>query len=283
MIDWLVCTMRDMSFNDEGTSPSFFLSATERQVYAGFKVEKRRREWLLGRWTAKQLLRRSQVAYAKLPLTAITVGNDADGAPYLAVATRSESGNPERADTDPYDSRLHLTAEMERLPICLSISHRGDKAFCALSDSHRIGADIERVEARQPVFVHDFFTEGENARIWRLQTRIRDTAITVMWSAKESVLKVLREGLRIDTRRVEVTHIYGLEQDSQGPDDTLSADGWRAVQVKCMLPDTPRFAAWWRPESDDVLTLAAALPDAAPLPHALTIRRAGRRKSPPHL
>jgi 4'-phosphopantetheinyl transferase len=243
--------MRDVSLHSKGTSPSFFLSTTEHQIYAGLKMEKRRREWLLGRWTAKQLLQRSREAYRCLPLTAITIDNDADGAPFFAV--EKDNHRPERLST------------------CLSISHRGENAFCALSDTHAIGADIERVETRHPAFVHDFFTERETACVWHWQTA-RDLGITVMWSVKESVLKVLREGLRVDTRHVEITRIDGLQSDGQGYRPAPSSGIWHPVQVRCSLPDTPRFAAWWRPRDDCVLSLAAALPDTGAAPPTLAIR-----------
>jgi 4'-phosphopantetheinyl transferase len=237
--------MHDAAFNGEGRSSSFpvnelpFLSKAERTTYEGLRIEKRRREWLLGRWTAKQLLRRSRIAYANVPLTAITVGRDTDGAPYLAVETNQ--GDP------------------GRLSLCLSISHRGEKAFCAISDTQIIGADIEHVEARHPAFVHDFFTASENAHVWASPTATRDTLITVIWSAKESALKVLREGLRLDTRCVEITRVDGIEAGSKIGKHVAPAREWHPIQMQCTLPNAPRFAAWWRPDGGDVLTLAMAL------------------------
>ena len=44
-------------------SPPDFLSVSECRTYAELTFPKRRREWLLGRWTAKRLLQLSQVAY----------------------------------------------------------------------------------------------------------------------------------------------------------------------------------------------------------------------------
>ena len=76
---------------------------------------------------------------------------------------------------------------------------------------HTVGADIEHVEPRDPAFVRDFFTTGEAERVWRCPAKQRDTLVTVLWSAKEAVLKVLRLGLTVDTRRVELRHVVGLE------------------------------------------------------------------------
>ena len=225
-----------------------FLSASERRTYAGLRFPKRRHEWLLGRWTAKQLLQRSLEAYRGLPLPAISVNVDPDGAPYLSVDGEG------------------------RLPASLSISHRSGLAFCALSPgvSPSIGADIERVEPRAAAFVNDFFTPGEAERVWACPQTVRDTMVTAIWSAKEAVLKALREGLRMDTRSVDIGHVSGIEipaptVQTLHPSTTMRHVGdkapdaqWQPVAVTCSTPGMLRFAAWWRPDGDNVLTMAAA-------------------------
>jgi 4'-phosphopantetheinyl transferase len=208
------------------------LSAPERKVYAGLAYPKRRREWLLGRWTAKRLLRLSLPRYGELSLRAITVGNDPDGAPFLSVDGEG------------------------RLPMSLSISHRQDRAFCTLSPSAAplIGADIELIEPRDPVFVHDYFTIREAQLVQCCPPSARDTLVTVIWSAKESVLKTLRLGLRADTRRVEIQGVGGIETASPASDDEGE---WRQVQVRSTLPGADHLHAWWRPDGAYVLTIAA--------------------------
>ena len=76
-----------------------------------------------------------------------------------------------------------------------------------------------------------------------------------MWSAKESALKVLRTGLRRDTRSVEVTCIDGG-----------AVDGWHPLQVR--PAEGGLFPGWWRRYGDFVLTVAAAAP--LPPPTSLT-------------
>jgi len=256
-IDWLVCTT-DPAATAAGSASEAFaseieaaaegcleeeappspwllsvLSPAERATLAGKRYPKRRREWLLGRWTAKHLLRHACPEYASLPLSEITVGNDPDGAPYLAVEGHG------------------------RLALSLSISHRNDHAFCALLSPSSfvpaaqtvVGADIERVEPRDPAFVHDFFTAREAEHVWTAPDALRDTLVTVIWSAKEAVLKALHLGLTVDTRSVEIVHVAGI--------DTPPLDPWAPIQVCCTLPDIPPLSAWWRPHADYVLTLAA--------------------------
>jgi 4'-phosphopantetheinyl transferase len=227
-----------------------FLSPAERETLATLRYPKRRREWLLGRWTAKQLLQRSLGGYGELALTAISVEADPDGAPYLSVEGEG------------------------RLPASLSISHRGGRAVCALSPalSPAIGVDLEQVEPRSEAFVEGFFTPAEAARAWAILPERRDTLVTAIWSAKEAVLKALREGLRIDTRAVEVRHVAGLDARERVPEERLpplalhrvGADlasvDWQPVHIESALPGALRIAAWWRPESDSVLTMAAVWP-----------------------
>jgi 4'-phosphopantetheinyl transferase len=226
-----------------------FLSEAERQTYDGLRFAKRRQEWLLGRWTAKQLVQRSLAPYRALPLAAISVHNDPDGAPYLSVDGEG------------------------RLPASISISHRAGRAACALSPalSPAIGIDLERVEPRAKVFVEDFFTAREAARVWACPEVDRERLVTVIWSAKEAALKAVREGLRLDTRSIEVGPVIGLEpaavRDTAGwPIEVRSAGdgrldtGWQPLAVRGDVSGVLRFAAWWRPAGESVVTLAAAWP-----------------------
>jgi 4'-phosphopantetheinyl transferase len=235
VIHWLVLPASACPDDVAQRSPGF-LTAAERRVLAQLAFAKRRHDWLLGRWTAKCLLKRSLAAYRERPLAEIAVHNDPDGAPYLTVQGQG------------------------RLPLSISISHRDDRAFCALSTQAIVGADIERVETRTPAFVEDFYTHGEAARVWACPPPERDTLVAVMWSAKEAVLKALRHGLRVDTRTVEIGHVEGIES---GPVPPLSnahpapSGSWRRLHVATTLEYTPPLAAWWAVSGEHVLTLAA--------------------------
>jgi 4'-phosphopantetheinyl transferase len=251
VIYWHLCSANERT--TEAAARPDFLSASEQRTYAGLRLPKRRHEWLLGRWTAKQLLQKSVQVYRHLPFAAISVANDLDGAPYLAVEGEG------------------------RLPVSLSISHRAGRALCALSPalSPSIGADLERIEPRAEAFVNDFFTEDEAARVWACPESSRDTLVSLIWSAKEAVLKALREGLRLDTRVVEIGHVPRLEA-SPPPEGATSHSSpalaprlagedaagaaWHPLGICCRAPGALRFAAWWRTDGDNVLTLAAAWP-----------------------
>lgn len=211
MIHSLIETINRLPL-DEGGRPSLdWLSDAEQEVYGRLRVDKRRREWLLGRWTAKCLLR-SRPAWRHTPMPAITVAADPDGAPFYRLE--------------------------HRLPLSLSISHSQGTAFCALCETHVIGVDIERIEPRERAFVQDFLSATEIAQVEMCPPAWQDTLITVIWSLKESALKALRQGLRLDTRRVEV-QIAALPASPEHGE-------WRPAGLSCAWPDPPAIQAAWQ-------------------------------------
>lgn len=233
MIHWLVQSATEEPSIARGIAPAGLLSEAETAQLATYSVEKRRRDWLVGRWTAKELIRAvAQTEYGLLLDPAwIAVLNDDDGAPFARL---TESGLRARMGTDGQG----------RIPWSLSISHSHGVAFCAVSafgtaqtglpitedqadddvidddviddditgnganltreeTDHAIGADLEFIERRDHAFVQDFFTPAEMALVDGTGAGERERVVTAVWSAKEAVLKALRTGLRLDTRQVE--------------------------------------------------------------------------------
>lgn len=133
------------------------------------------------------------------------------------------------------------------LPVALSIAHSGGQAFCVAEPGFGpLGVDLERVEPRDPAFVETFFTAAEQARVAAAAGARRDLLVTLTWCAKEAALKVLQEGLRLDTRTVECG----------GPDGADPAT-WAPLPVRVDLPEAPDLAAWWRAVGGFVLVVAA--------------------------
>src|SRR5581483_1022133 len=93
-----------------------------------------------------------------------------------------------------------------------------------------VGCDLEVVEPRSAGFVHDFLTRGE--RDWVARHTDPDAAANLVWSAKESALKVLRTGLRRDTRSVEIA--YGARQIAGWQELAITVDGQQI------------FPGWWQ-------------------------------------
>ena len=211
-----------------------WLSAAERARLDTFRFDKRRHDWLLGRWTAKQAL--------------------------MAVAALSDPGRSE-IGTAPDGAPLPRV-DGRPFPGTLSLSHSNDRAFCVVTLGRtNLGCDIELIETRGPSFAETYFTNSENDRIANADERDRDLLTTMIWSAKESVLKALRIGLGADTRSVEIIpdEVFG----TQGNPKTAAWQAGRAV-----AGDGGEFECWWRRDEDFVLSIAAR----APLPAPVAIR-----------
>jgi 4'-phosphopantetheinyl transferase len=99
-------------------------------------------------------------------------------------------------------------------------------------DRMNLGCDLELIEPRSEAFVADYFTEEEQEFIAAASSSDRLRMVALLWSAKESALKTLREGLRLDTRSV-VVHLDCSLGDF---------DGWSRLHVS---HDGRMFPGWW--------------------------------------
>jgi 4'-phosphopantetheinyl transferase len=204
-----------------------FLSPAELQKLSTLRFPKRRNEWLLGRWAAKSLVQ-SIPAYQHYSLDEIEIQNGSEGAPCIRPSGGSAS------------------------PDCLTISHSGQFALCALAPGLdlRVGADLEKIEPRTEMFILDYFTTAERELIDSYPAETRTIVVTLIWSAKESMLKALGVGLHWDTRQVEILEIGDLI-----PGDA-NHDKWQKMQVSDLQQGNRHWAAWWQRRSNFVLTLA---------------------------
>jgi 4'-phosphopantetheinyl transferase len=254
MIHWLLQSLDDSPQIAGGIAPAGMLCEVEAQQLSTLKVEKRRRDWLLGRWTAKHLVQGylAEARGAAPQLNEIQVANAEDGSPYCLA--------------------LEATGFSQRLPVSLSISHSHGHAFCALCQETDIesmptnsdgaleqpatnsrwslGCDIEWIEHREQNFVSDFFTAQEMRDVMATPVEQRDRRVTAIWSAKESVLKALRTGLRVDTRRITCQF---------APDDSVAQE-WSPLMVTMdsgLMEQFPGACyAWWQVQEEFVLTMA---------------------------
>lgn len=205
-----------------------WLAPGEAAVLSGLRYTKRRTEFLLRRLVTKQAVA-SVIGEATDPgeLARIEVRNAPSGAPFVCV-----DGNP--------------------VEMGVSISDRAGWAVCVTcpTESASVGCDLELVEPRTPAFLADFLTPAEQQ--WVASHPDRDTAANLLWSAKESALKVLQTGLRRDTRSVEVTV------------DEPRGDGWGALTVRAVEGSV--FPGWWRRDGRFLLTTASAVEHSPPAP-----------------
>ena len=197
----------------------------ERHRFASMRYRKRRDEAKLARYTAKGTVARAvERPHDSNALASITVRNASDGAPEVWVDGQAAG-------------------------LVIGMTDRADWAVSAvLEGSARIGCDLELVEPRSSSFVADYFTDAERDVV--AISADRDLAANLIWSAKESALKVLRTGLRRPTRSVEVR----LSEPTQG---------WSPLEVRDV--DGSVMPGWWIRFGDFVLTVAAAIPTAEPV------------------
>lgn len=275
MIHWTLQSSAQVPELVHGAVPDGVLSAAELERLGQFTAEKRRREWLLGHYTAKQLVQRylEQETGQRPPLDALVIGRvsavsaapvavfDCEAVPMdLPEGSRWVSGVPLVSIPGRKAGQHVPVVSGMTLPISLSISHSGDTSFCALyaaSDDSpgdqvvlnglsktgqiQIGADIEQIEPRPEGFIQAYFSAEEIARFNQAPVEWREVLINATWSAKEAVLKALHLGLAVDTRRVNCLCRVPAGQ----------VDSWSLIQVQCdpaLLPEVLQRAS--RPVSD---------------------------------
>lgn len=214
-----------------------WLTPDETRVYQSLRFPGRRDDWRLGRWAAKRAV-------------ALWLGDDPSH-PASPISIRpSPEGAPE------------VYCNGSRAPVAISYSHRAGRAACAVAPAGAaLGCDLELIEPRSAAFLQDFLTPAECALVTTAPEADRALLANLIWSAKESALKALRSGLRLDTWEVEVTLGRG------------TCRGWNELAVH-RATTGQIFHGWWRREGNWVVTVAAA--PAPEAPEGLEDGHAGR-------
>jgi 4'-phosphopantetheinyl transferase len=216
-----------------------WLSADEAICLQGKRFAKRRSDWRLGRWTAKQALS----AILDVP---------AHPQIFRKMEIRpAPSGAPEAF----FDNRPAA--------VTISLSHRDGIAACAVVKSQvEMGCDVEVVEPRSDDFIADYFALEEQALVARASAADRDRLLALLWSAKESALKALRAGLRLDTRCVVVSPFEAA----------YDLNGWSRLLVRYTgerADEGQIFHGWWQYEDHMVRTVVANPPPDSPIPSTI--------------
>jgi 4'-phosphopantetheinyl transferase len=202
-----------------------WIDEVEAARFAAMRFTKRRSEAALSRFCAKTTV-------------AMALGRSTDPASLRSIQIRNARDGAPETQVNGHDGKL-----------VIAMTDRADWAVAAVVEGRsRIGCDLELVEPRSEAFVADYFTSTERSTV----ARAAEPALTsnLIWSAKESALKVLRTGLRRDTRTVEVT----LGQEP--------ADAWRTLEVE--TTEGRRMWGWWRRYNSFVLTVVGENEIAAP-------------------
>ena len=221
ILHWLTRNLADVPENDD------WLSDRERDVLAGMRFAKRRNDWRLGRWTAKQAICAYQVRDDSL-MSSLEIRAAADGVPEAFW-----DGAPGK--------------------VSISISHSNDRSLCVVGPpDFAVGCDMEQVEPREDNFVQDYFTPEEISFTRQAPAAERSMAVNLIWSAKEATLKALREGLRRDTRSILIR-----------PGFWGQGSAWNTWTGNC-LESSRIFYGWWRACDGYIYTMAADQPTSAP-------------------
>jgi 4'-phosphopantetheinyl transferase len=162
-------------------APEIILTEREVKTYNAFPVDKRRREWLGGRYALKLVA----CDFFTFDMKHMEVKNLPTGKPVLLVPGGTH------------------------LPV--SITHRGDYAAAAIGlTGESVGIDMELIEQRGKSWVEQYFHKDElssNAAFF----------LTELWAKKEAVLKFLGVGLSIDILDVRFVNgklrLYGKALD----------------------------------------------------------------------
>ena len=224
---WRVQTSADLPEDDEWLAPE------ECARLESMSVAKRRTDWRLGRWTAKRAITAAWpnlVGERALPEDAcIEIRPAPDGAPEAFVCG-------------------------EKAPLTVSISHSAQHGFSVVAARPAaIGFYIEEIAPRSDRFVEDYFTKRECSIVAGAPDDERSLVANLIWSAKESALKALREGLRLDTRAVEVSLTGGLARSAGSVG--LTGDEWSPLSVRHGSGDA--FQGLWRAHEKLILTVVA--------------------------
>lgn len=213
-LDWLARGLDDVPASDEWLGPF------ETRRLATMRFPKRRAEYRLRRWAGKTSV-------------AVILGLPLDVATLARVEVRNVVGGAPVAFVDGQPA-----------PVFVSLTDRAGWAVSTVTtDSGAFGCDLELVEPRSAAFIADWLTPAEQAVVNAAVGSTRDALANLMWSAKESALKVLKTGLRRDTRSVAVTL------------DEPAGDGWRRLRVTAV--EGPVFAGWWCRAGEFVLSVVA--------------------------
>jgi len=211
-----------------------WLNPNEAVCLNGMRFPKRRAEWRLGRWTAK---------------CALSI--------YLDVTARPEIFR--KMEIRPASSGApEVFFGGQPASVTISLSHRAGVAACAVATPGvDLGCDLEFVEPRSDSFVADYFTIEEQALVAHASVAERPNAVSLLWSAKESTLKALRAGLRLDTRSVIAIPCA----------TSIGRTDWSQLRVRHIEnPGARVFHGWWQCGDHMVRTVVSAPPPDAPIP-----------------
>lgn len=221
---WLECTETNVPAGDD------WLTSGERRRLGLLKIEKRRSDWRLGRWTAKSAVACFQrLRGRECRMSDIEVEAAESGAPVVLAPG---------------------------IQVRISLSHRSGTALCAVTSfDTALGCDIEIIEPYSNAFVSDFFSSEEQVYVESARAHHCDQLIVrLIWSGKESVLKAMQVGLRMDTRDLRV--IFDPADFGAGTMPDQAPAQWHRMNI--VTCHGHKFHGWWIHDAKFVKTIASS-------------------------
>lgn len=178
-----------------------FLSSSESAYLQTLRSDKRKGDWLGGRFALKTLLARES---GLLPVCSLPPER-----PQTPDAAQAEGGVP-LSEMSAAALAVLKQIDIVKLPSgapqvfvgsvpdarSVSITHSGPWAAAAVSAPHTfLGIDLEKIEKRSRAWAEEFFDPAEKGPA-------TDAHLTKVWTQKEAVVKLLGRGLSLNTREI---------------------------------------------------------------------------------
>jgi 4'-phosphopantetheinyl transferase EntD len=159
-----------------------FLHENELDFFNTLKLPKVQHSYLLGRYAAKMAL---GIFMEDSVLTDFRIGSGVFQQPILYLA---EGGN-----------------------VQLSISHTAEMGIAVVfPERHPMGVDVEAINAEQSETIKGIITHGEEQKLGLIDAD-RNTSLTILWTIKEALSKVLKTGLMTPFHLYEIENIDHMD------------------------------------------------------------------------
>lgn len=159
--------------NPDKTETKKYLGTKEYEYFSSLKYRKKRHDYLLSRLSAKFAATNLDISYVS---ENITITNGCFMQPCLHMKN-CESG------------------------YSVSITHCSNIGISAVfPDEYVLGIDFENIDAKSSDVIKEYLTENE-----RIISRNGNDMITMMWTAKEALSKIIRTGFTANMKIFEIS------------------------------------------------------------------------------